>query len=494
MNIKTGRSMRLASLVLGVAMSAAAGEGRAETPLSDELVAAAERTLERAATYFRESVAVEGSYVWRVSSDLASRSGEAHTDAKQGWVQPPGTPAVGLAFAAAFEATGHPYYWGAALGAGLALADTQLLSGGWYPMIEFDPQRRKAWCYRRDMTKCDAKGPRHDNRDRDGTFLDDDITQSALRLLIALDVLGDHRHPVISDAAAYGLDQLLEAQYPNGAWPVRLDRRVHDTEILAKPGDKARYPETWSKTYVKLEEPEFFALNDHLMSNAIRTLLLAHRSYGDGRFLEAATRAGDFLLVAQMPDPQPGWMQTYSSAMEPIWARKFEPPSLTSWETASTIDVLIDLHRYTGLERYWDATHAAVAWLERVQIGDDLWARFYELETDEPLYMTSDYTLTYQPDDLPKHYGFQDDFDIPRTLAAYYRAVGDGGDRSSPNPTSPAEIERIVEALDEEGRWLDDDWIESATFVENVETLSRALAAASGRRIKVGRLTAPFGN
>ena len=40
-----------------------------------------------------------------------------------------------------------------------------------------------------------------------------------------------------------------------------------------------------------------------------------------------AERAGDFILAAQMPEPQPAWAQQYDAAMHPAWARKFEPAS-----------------------------------------------------------------------------------------------------------------------------------------------------------------------
>ena len=500
------KSCRILGLALIAAVCFTGSEIAAESPvspLSPALIEDARQALKHAATVFREQVSVEGSYVWEVSPDLTFRAGEALTDDRQGWVQPPGTPAVGQAFLAAYEATGDVYYWQAALEAGRALAKTQLVSGGWNALMEFDPTRREAWCYRLDAGTCDAKGPRHDNRDRDGSLLDDDITQSALRFLIILDTLGDMAADgdmaLIAEAAAYGLNRLLQDQYPNGAWPVRLDRRVSRKKIKAKIGEKARYPADWSRTYPGVDETEFFILNDHLMSNTIRTLLFAHQHYGDGRFLRSAIRGGDFLLAAQLPAPQSGWAHNYNSAMEPKWARKFEPPALASWETASTISVLMDLDHYTGLERFWQALEPAVAWLERVRIGNDLWSRFYELETDKPLYMTSDYVLTYDDGDLPAHYGFRDDFGIPALLAAYSaRQAARGGPTARPRPLPDAklaaEVEAIIGSLDAEGRWIEDDRMLSATFVDHVETLARAIALASGRRIRAHRLFLPSGS
>jgi hypothetical protein len=44
-------------------------------------------------------------------------------------------------------------------------------------------------------------------------------------------------------------------------------------------------------------------------------------------------------------------------------------------------------------------------------------------------------------------------------------------------------VELALAALDPEGRWLEDDMINSATFVANVDLLSRYLAATSGETL-----------
>ena len=62
-------------------------------------------------------------------------------------------------------------------------------------------------------------------------------------------------------------------------------------------------------------------------------LIAAHQVYDDQKYLTALEKLGDFLLLAQMPDPQPGWAQQYSYDMKPIWARNFEPPGVSGDET-----------------------------------------------------------------------------------------------------------------------------------------------------------------
>src|SRR5688572_13081389 len=87
----------------------------------------ARETLLRACDAF-QTLAVNGGYVWRVSADGRQRFGEGRAAPDQIWVQPPGTPAVGLAFLRAYEATGEKRLLQAAREAGLALARGRLRS------------------------------------------------------------------------------------------------------------------------------------------------------------------------------------------------------------------------------------------------------------------------------------------------------------------------------------------------------------------------------
>ena len=80
------------------------------------------------------------------------------------WVQPPGTPAVGLAFVAAYDATGEQQYLDWAKEAAHALVTGQLQSGGWYYSIHFDPAERAKWGYRDNKTfRVSTRGPEEQN-------------------------------------------------------------------------------------------------------------------------------------------------------------------------------------------------------------------------------------------------------------------------------------------------------------------------------------------
>ncbi len=444
----------------------------------------AENQMRNAAIYFSGRVARYGSYVWDVSSDLEWRSGEGVTTHTQGWLQPPGTPAVGRAFLAAFHATGDRLYLEAATETAEALRATQLESGGWWALLEFDPASRLSWCYRDNRAERPPCDEIQGNKERNATILDDNMSQSALAFLMLVDATLEGTHEGVREAIVYGLRAFTEMQHPNGAWPVRSDRRVPDA--LTMSAWRARMPHTWSREYVE-PEGEVYILNDNLQRDVIRLFVLAYRLYGEPEYLAAARRGGEFLLRAQMPGAQAGWAQTYNADLEPVWGRKFEPPSIASEETAGAVDALLDLYALTGERRYLEGTQSAAAWLRSAQLPNADWARFYELGSGAPLYFDAEYNLSYSAQGAPDHYSFKGEFDIARVLERLEDIGDDDMDtRKTPDVrsgTQKAEIEAILASADREGRWVEDGKISSATFVDNLGRLARFVAQARGRSI-----------
>ena len=88
-------------------------------------------TMRKASEYYRGKVALRGGYVYSYSLDLALRYGEGMATPTQIWVQPPGTPTVGLAYLAAYRATGDKFYLDAAREAGEALVYGQSRIRSW---------------------------------------------------------------------------------------------------------------------------------------------------------------------------------------------------------------------------------------------------------------------------------------------------------------------------------------------------------------------------
>ena len=448
-------------------------------PLRDEATSA----LRRAATFYRSQVASHGGYVYYYSVDLTRRFGEGPATLDQIWVQPPGTPTVGLAYLKAWEATGDRFYLDAAREAAEALVHGQLVSGGWTNAIDFDPRGSKVAQYR------NGRG-----RGRNFSTLDDGISQAAIRLLVNVDRALEFKHEAIHEAARVALDALLAAQFPNGGFPQGWDGPVPRPEIV-----RANYPEYDWRTEGRIKEYwDYYTLNDGVAGNVAATLIDAHRVYGDRRYADALTKLGDFLLLAQMPDPQPGWAQQYNYDMQPIWARRFEPPAVSGWESQDALDTLLTIYAETGDRRYLEPFRRTLAWLRKSLLPDGRVARYYELRTNRPLYMSranGEYTLTHDDSRLPDHYGWKMPARLD-TIAAEYERLQRNGRHPAPAST-PAELEprvrQIVADLDDQGRWIStfqgqrlpgdqkfrpgDRFIGSDVFSENVETLSAYLSA-----------------
>lgn len=471
-----------AGCVLLPILSVATGE--------DALKEQAAEAMRRATHFFRTKVSTEGGYLWRYSEDLSLREGEGTATDKTIWVQPPGTPSVGMVFLAACEATGDSYYLDAARDAAYALVKGQLRSGGWDYRIEFDPERRRRYAYRVDS------GTRNDARNV--STMDDNNTQSAIQLLLRVDKALDFKDQRIHEAVEFALSTLLKVQYPNGAWPQRFTGPPDPAQFPVK---KACYPQSWSWTFPEHDYKSYYTFNDNSIADTIETMLEAFEIYGKEEYRAAAEKAGDFIILAQMPEPQPAWAQQYNAEMEPAWARKFEPPAVTGGESQGVMRILLTLYRATGKEKYLEPLPRAIEYLRRSRLPDGRLARFYELKTNKPLYLTrGDYMLTYSDADMPTHYSFKQSDGTAGILREYERlramdpAELKRASKAAGQRMTDALTERAKDAisrLDEQGRWLDrgkmrrdaEDApsrpvISSRTFINNVRDLSAYLAAA----------------
>ena len=473
---------------LAVLLAVLAVAARAAEP---GLPADALAAMKRATACFTSTVATQGGYLWRYSKDLTKREGEGKATATQVWVQPPGTPAVGLAYVRAYRATGDEQFLDAAVAAAHALCFGQLWSGGWQYRIDFANAGPRRHAYRHQPRPKSKKIRTH-------SVLDDNTTQAALRLLMTVD--GLVKDAKVHEAARYGLDALLKAQFPKGGWP----------QVFGQPP-----PEQRTTTYVRIEPDgtrtthkrptrywHYYTFNDNAINDCIAVCLQAHEHYKEERFLDAVRKAGDFIVLSQLEPPQAGWAQQYTPELKPEWARRFEPPAVCGAVTARNIRTLIEIWLAAGDAKYLEPIPAALDWLKRSRLPgpQPRWARFYELGTNRPLYFTrGKYELTYRPDDLPTHYSFIQRSDLHASAKRRYdEATRKGRDailaeRSrKPTPADHARtartlapgVRKIIAALDGQGRWLKDDWIECRTFIRNLTTLAAYVEAAraAGRR------------
>ena len=448
----------------------------------------AQAALRKATSYFNDKVSAEGGCVWQYSADLQRREGEKAVGPSLVWIQPPGTPTLGTAYLTAYERTGEKYLLDLARQTAGCLLRGQLQSGGWDYSIELDPAKRNNFAYRTNTGTLSSKALRL-------TTLDDNNTQSVLRLLMRLDQATEFKDHELHEAIEYALQKLIEAQYPNGAWAQRFSEPA---DPALHPVKSASYPETWSRTFPNINYKTYYTFNDGAMLDVIDVMLEAARLYDAPKYRASAEKAGDFIRLAQLPEPQPTWAQQYDAEMHPAWARKFEPPSVTGGESQKIIKSLLQLYRHTGDKRFLEPVPAALAWLKRSEIAPGELARFYELKTNRPLYFTTKYELTYDDNDLPTHYGFK----IGSNLVALEKEYADATSKPWQAPANkpfgkskkkpgdpgplPADVRSIIAALDEQGRWLEqgklkyqqdnngeESILRTATFVKNVDVLSK---------------------
>ena len=201
--------------------------------------------------------------------------------------------------------------------------------------------------------------------------------------------------PRYLEAARRGVDYLLAAQYPNGGFPQFYPLR------------KGYYSHV--------------TFNDGAMIHALQVLRDVAQGRAPFEFLDdehrsragaAVSRGIDCILKTQVrQEGRPTvWCAQYDeNTLEPAWARKYEPPSLSGAESVGAVRFLMAVEDPSP--ELIAAVEGAVAWFRSVAISgkrldrikradgrterllvDDpsappLWARFYELGTNRPLYM-----------------------------------------------------------------------------------------------------------
>ena len=479
----------------------------------------AQEALKKAAQFYRQQVSTEGGYHFSYATDLSYGRSESAEGPTQVSVQRAGTPIVGMAFLDAWEATGDRFYLDAARDAALALVRGQLCSGGWHYVIEFDQSKRSSFAYRADGN-CGGEA-------FNTTTLDDNVTQAAVRLLMRVDRELELKNAKIHEAAEFALRSLMRAQYPNGAWPQRFSEFPDPSGFPVK---RASYPESWSWEYPGADYRKHYTFNDNTISDVIDMFLEAARIYDKPEYLEAAEKGGGFILLAQMPDPQPAWAQQYDLDMHPAWARRFEPPSVTGGESQGILETLMVLYRETGKKKYLEPVPRVLEYLKRSTVpesdseiyrraaraGGPVLARFYELRTNRPLYVTKGtqirvkgsstaridgYELSYSDASVITHYGVLTSGGRlagieraygrlaaadPQTLRrpGKLRGLSPWSERPA-RPLSSGDIQRIVDGMDSRGAWVEEGTIGKADRLVSVFAARDMVVKVSGKTLPI---------
>jgi PelA/Pel-15E family pectate lyase len=200
-----------------------------------------------------------------------------------------------------------------------------------------------------------------------------------------------------------GVDFLLAAQYQNGGWPQYFPLR------------KGYYSHI---TY-----------NDDAIVNVLTLLRAAAAGAPPYDFVDAKRRARSAAAVSRGIDcilrtqiKQNGKLTAWcaqhdETTLEPAWARNYEPPSLSGGESVGIVRFLIEIEQPTP--EIVAAVSGAVTWFESVKIhgarleeftgadvkrdkrvvadptAEPLWARFYQLGTNRPVFTGRDKVIHY---------------------------------------------------------------------------------------------------
>lgn len=212
------------------------------------------------------------------------------------------------------------------------------------------------------------------------------------------------KNPSYVQAAEKGIRYLLSAQYENGGWPQKFP-------------DPTGYH-------------KHITYNDNAMVDVLKLLKLTADREGDFKALDlaladqakrAVAKGIDCILKTQYR--QNGVLTAWGAqhdheTFQPAPARKFEPASLSSSESLGIIYFLMSLPNPSPELK--TSVAAAIAWLESVKIsgyaleritdpkqprgrdnvvvakeGAVMWARFYELETNRPVFVGRDAVVKY---------------------------------------------------------------------------------------------------
>lgn len=227
--------------------------------------------------------------------------------------------------------------------------------------------------------------------------IDNGATVAEIRLLAR--VAGARRANGYREAALRGLDYLLAAQYPNGGWPQFFPLRPGYYSHITF-NDDATYGVMTLLWDVAEARPPFAFVDE-----ARRARARAAVDKGLEVILRAQVRVNGVLTA---------WCAQHDAAtLEPRAARAFEPVSLSGMESVGLVRLLMRVRQPD--ERTVTAIEAAVAWFRAAQINGlrvehrrdpssgaedvvalrdpaapPVWARFYEIGSNRPLFTGRD--------------------------------------------------------------------------------------------------------
>ena len=260
-----------------------------------------------------------------------------------------------------------------------AIVKYQLADGGW----------RKEWA-NPEVTGSWAK-----------STIDNDGTTSEIYILAK--VYGETHKKKYKTACLKGIDLLIDAQYDNGGWAQVFD-------------DAGTYH-------------AHITYNDHAMVHVLTLLTQVADRSGDFSFIDnsraekartAVEKGIQCILSTQIiaGGAKTAWCQQHDEfTLAPAAGRAYEHPSICTAESVGIVEFLKSIPDPS--DEVTKSINAAVKWMREVQLngikyvtqGDDkvviedpdaepLWARFYEIGTNKPIFGDRDGSLHYDVSEI----------------------------------------------------------------------------------------------
>jgi PelA/Pel-15E family pectate lyase len=247
------------------------------------------------------------------------------------------------------------------------------------------------------------------HRDSFHTTFDNGATYTQIAYLAkAYTLLGDTKY---KEAAIRGLRFILKAQYKNGGWP-QFYPDISGYRKYITFNDGAMIGAMQVLQDISQNEPYYSFVDNQLRNQAIK----------------AYQKGINCILNCQIAEngKPTVWCQQHDNiTLLPVGARTFELPSKASEESAEIVRLLMQVKNPNP--QIIDAIKNAVAWFQKVAIKDErvktvpakdvvykfheakfdkivvtdsgappMWTRYYELETDRPMFANRDGKKVYQ--------------------------------------------------------------------------------------------------
>jgi PelA/Pel-15E family pectate lyase len=308
--------------------------------------------MKKATAAIDQKLGNNGLYVWQYLPDNSRRWGEMEAFSTMGWVQDPGTCAMGHIFLDLYHATKDEFYYALAEKTAKALIAGQLECGGWHYFINTAGEENTMQWYN-TIGKQGWRMEEFLHYSGNATY-DDKVTGQAAEFLLRMYV--EKKDPLYLAPLKKVIDFVLQSQYKSGGWP-------------------QRYPLKYDHIFKGLPDyTSYITLNDDVCMANIEFLIHCYQTKiitTDIR--EPITRAMNLMLALQNGAPAPGWSDQYFvETLKPAQARSYEPLGINTATTVDMLNTMMEYYELTGETKYLARIPETMDWLESLAVSDEL--------------------------------------------------------------------------------------------------------------------------